>query len=380
MPDDNHLSRDGRTSLPVLTTEATRQLNVCNSCRYCEGFCAVYPALARRSELSPGDIAQLANLCHDCRACFDACMYTEPHEFAVNVPRVLSEVRLAGYQDLVWPARVPVLLRGWYGIFSGAAASVLACLVVAVIHSGPAGLVSSSTSVNSPYELIPYPALLVMLLVPVAYSAAVITLACRRFWLAVGHDARRPGAAAIAQATWHAATLRYLRGGGEDCYYPDDAKPSPARRLYHALLMYGFLLCLVSTVAAAVEQDFLGTPPPYPYLSVPVIAGVVGGLGMLIGCAGLIDLKRRSSQVTSLAAMTVKDYGALAALAFLAASGLATLLVRTTPAFGLVFLTHLAAIMLCFASVAYSKMVHVFFRYLALVQDSGERAAAAQLP
>ena len=32
---------------------------------------------------------------------------------------------------------------------------------------------------------------------------------------------------------------------------------------------------------------------------------------MLAGCVSLIDLKRRSSPVTSLAAMTVKDDGAL---------------------------------------------------------------------
>jgi citrate/tricarballylate utilization protein len=368
----SEVGSDGRTSLPVLVTEASRQLSVCNSCRYCEGFCAVYPALSRRTELLPGDITQLANLCHDCRACFDACMYSEPHEFAINVPRILSGVRLEGYQRFVWPARVPALLRGWYGIFSGAAASVLACLVVALIHVGPSGLAGSGESARSPYQLIPYPALLVMVLLPAGYSAAVIALACRRFWLATGGPGRRPSVAAVGRATWYAATLRYLRGGGEDCYYPDDTKPSAARRAFHGLLMYGFLLCVVSTAAAAVEQDLLGIAPPYPYLSVPVLSGAAGGLAVLAGCVGLIDLKRRSSPVTSLAAMTVKDYGALVALAYLAASGLATLLLRTTPAFGLVFLAHLAAILLCFASIAYSKMMHVFFRYLALVQDGLE--------
>ena len=28
--------------------EADRQLTICNACRYCEGYCAVFPALERQ--------------------------------------------------------------------------------------------------------------------------------------------------------------------------------------------------------------------------------------------------------------------------------------------------------------------------------------------
>src|SRR5579875_4049690 len=80
-----------------LYTEANRQLTICNSCRYCEGYCAVFPALERRTLLETGDITHLADLCHDCRACFTACMYAPPHEFALNPPAVLSEVRRRTY-------------------------------------------------------------------------------------------------------------------------------------------------------------------------------------------------------------------------------------------------------------------------------------------
>jgi ferredoxin len=89
---------EGRTSLHLLVEEATRQLTICNSCRYCEGLCAVFPALERRQVIENGDVSQLANLCHDCRACFDACMYEPPHEFAIDIPKALSAVRLADYQ------------------------------------------------------------------------------------------------------------------------------------------------------------------------------------------------------------------------------------------------------------------------------------------
>ena len=85
---------EGRTSLHLLAVaEATRQLNICNSCRYCEGLCAVFPALERRNLLDAGDVSQLANLCHDCRACYDDCMYSPPHP--VRHKRAQGAVRRA---------------------------------------------------------------------------------------------------------------------------------------------------------------------------------------------------------------------------------------------------------------------------------------------
>ena len=55
------------------TTEARRAMEVCNACRYCEGFCAVFPAMTMRREFSTGDLCYIANLCHNCRGCYYAC-------------------------------------------------------------------------------------------------------------------------------------------------------------------------------------------------------------------------------------------------------------------------------------------------------------------
>jgi hypothetical protein len=60
---------------PEFGQEAQRQLTVCNACRYCEGFCAVFPAIQLRTSFDSGDIAYLANVCHDCRMCYDARMF-----------------------------------------------------------------------------------------------------------------------------------------------------------------------------------------------------------------------------------------------------------------------------------------------------------------
>ena len=46
--------------------EVARMMQICNACRYCEGFCAVFPAMTRRIEFNPTDVHYLANLCHNC--------------------------------------------------------------------------------------------------------------------------------------------------------------------------------------------------------------------------------------------------------------------------------------------------------------------------
>jgi citrate/tricarballylate utilization protein len=303
-------------------------------------------------------------------------MYTAPHEFALNVPQTLSAVRVEDYKRYVWPARVPRILSGWMGVLAGAIGSAAVVLGIALANAGWSGLVGTQDHAESPYVLIPYPALLALLLAAAVFSGTVLALAARRYWVEVGGPGQPVSPAAIGRAIWYAATLRYLRGGGVDCYYPEDDKPSGTRRSLHALTAYGFGLCIVSTIAAGVLQDIIGQQPPYPWLSVPVISGTVGGIGLLAGCSGLLALKARSSAVTSFAQMTVKDYGLLVALAFLALSGLATLLTRGTAAFGIVFLLHLSSVVLAFASAPYSKFVHVIFRFLAIVRDNVESAAS----
>src|SRR5690349_18379912 len=83
--------------------EVARQMQICNACRYCEGFCAVFPAMTRRLAFGHADVHYLANLCHNCGACLHACQYAPPHDFAVNVPRAMAQVRVKTYQDYAWP-------------------------------------------------------------------------------------------------------------------------------------------------------------------------------------------------------------------------------------------------------------------------------------
>src|ERR1051326_4368761 len=113
------------------------QLDVCNACRYCEGYCAVFPALEKRRVFTPGDVVYLANLCHDCRACFYACMYAPPHEFGVNIPQALAEVREQTYGQYALPRVVSDLARR-------NTALLLVTLVVSAIGLAVGALFSST--------------------------------------------------------------------------------------------------------------------------------------------------------------------------------------------------------------------------------------------
>src|SRR5919205_717844 len=98
----NDLSGRPAHATPALA-EADRLMTVCNSCRYCEGLCAVFPAMEMRRAFPDGDLNYIANLCHGCGACYYDCQFAPPHEFNVNVPVNLAQVRAESWRSYAWP-------------------------------------------------------------------------------------------------------------------------------------------------------------------------------------------------------------------------------------------------------------------------------------
>lgn len=124
-----------RIDLPALTSvaqgEVARQMQICNACRYCEGLCAVFPAMELRRVFEGSDVDYLANLCHNCGACHYDCQYAPPHAFAVNVPAAMAALREESYARFAWPGfPAPVFARN--GIWIAA----ISALSVAGFHSG----------------------------------------------------------------------------------------------------------------------------------------------------------------------------------------------------------------------------------------------------
>src|ERR1700722_14537169 len=133
-------SNESPVALAAMTAaegEVSRIMQICNACRYCEGFCAVFPAMTRRLEFGRADVHFLANLCHNCGACLHACQYAPPHEFAVNVPKAMAEVRQQTYIDYAWPAGFGALYKRNGLTLALALAGALALfLVLATMSNG----------------------------------------------------------------------------------------------------------------------------------------------------------------------------------------------------------------------------------------------------
>jgi len=144
------------------------------------------------------------------------------------------------------------------------------------------------------YKVIPYLAMVIPALTLFVYAICVWLNGGVQYWKETGGVLRRPGGLkALTTAIANAFGLRYLKGGGPGCFYPEE-RPSMARRMYHSLTFWGFLSAFLSTTLAAIYQEFFHRFPPYPLTSASVIFGSVGGVALIIGTGGLIWCKIRS--------------------------------------------------------------------------------------
>jgi citrate/tricarballylate utilization protein len=328
----------------------------------------VFPAIERRIDFAKADIMQLANLCHDCRDCYTACMYAPPHEFAVNIPALMSEIRLGVYNEYASPATLGTTFKHQkVTIGATATASVLFVLVIVTLINGTHHLVSLQHGPGAFYQIVPYLAMFVPAMVISLYAVIVLARGLLRYWRDI-HSGRAPDHGELLLAGREALTLRWLRGGGAGCDYPT-AKSSYSRWICHSFVFYGFACTFVATVLAAFYQDILGMLPPYPVLSLPVLFGIVGGIGLIVGATGLIYLKMASDKEPSYHKMTVADYGFLALLDLVAVTGMLTLVLRDTRAMGVVLAVHLGTVLGLLLTAPYGKFVHGFYRYASLVRN-----------
>jgi len=364
--------------------EVARQLQICNACRYCEGFCAVFPAMTRRLEFGQADIHYLANLCHNCGACLHACQYASPHEFAVNVPQAMAKVRLSTYTDFAWPPSLGRLYQRNGLTLSLAAAGALAFFMMLTLWlKDTLWRVPASADF---YAIFPHN-LLVGLFAPVfLFAVLALALGVRRFWREVtpGRDYEAPaleaiqGAAAVEAAT-DALRLKYLDGGhGEGCNNEDDAWTLWRRRFHHATF-YGFLLCFAATSVATLYHYLLGWAAPYDLPSLPKLLGAAGGVSLLVGTAGLFRLNLRRHPQHGDAAQKPMDRGFMALLFFTSLTGLGLWGARGTAVMPALLALHLGGVMALFLTLPYGKFAHGIFRSAALFKWSLEKRLPSKL-
>jgi citrate/tricarballylate utilization protein len=355
---------------PPLIQRGEWFMRICNACRYCEGYCAVFPALERRLTFTEGDLNYLANLCHNCGSCYDACQYAPPHEFALNFPRILAEIRGATYQKYAWPGFLAGLFRR-----NGLAVSVITGVSLALfvlgmaIHGGPLALVvSHGLGEGAFYAVVPHTAMVVIFGAVSLAALTAFVIGLVRFWCDTEEGFRAlVDPVALGRAVMDVLRLKNLDGGGEGCIYPD-GWPSLTRRRFHHLTFYGFLLCFAATTVAAAYHYVFDWPAPYAFWSAPVLLGTAGGVGLLIGPAGLLWLKIHRNPVLSDEGQTGMDIAFLALLFLTSLTGLLLLALRETAAMGGLLAAHLGMILGLFLTMPYGKFAHAVYRFAALVR------------
>ncbi|MBB5694696.1 tricarballylate utilization 4Fe-4S protein TcuB [Muricoccus pecuniae] len=356
------------------TTDARRAMEVCNACRYCEGYCAVFPAMTLRREFSTGDLSYIANLCHNCRGCYYACQYAPPHPFNINLPQVLAQVRSETYEEYAWPGPLAGLFkRNGTIVALATAAGIALTLLLTMALVDPRVLYQPQVGPGAFYRVIPWWLMVTLAGGTFLFSILALVMGFRNFWRDTGGRADeltrgRP----LMTALHDILTLKNLGGGGGGCNDVDEGF-SQLRRRFHHFMFYGFLLCFASTTSATFYDHFLGHVAPYPFWSLPVQLGTWGGVGMVIGTAGLIWTKIVSDPAPAARNLLGADYALLVLLFLSASTGLLLLGLRATGAMGVLLAIHLGVILALFVVVPYSKMVHGVYRSAALLRHALER-------
>ncbi len=347
-----------------LLQEARRQAEICNACRYCEGYCSVFPALHAERAFSDGDLTQLANLCHNCRGCYYACQYTAPHEFDLNLPQALANVRQDSWEDLAFPR-----VAGKAFQKNGVPIAVATVIGFALLFW--AARMLGSQGGEGFYAVLSHNAMVAIFLSAFVFPLVSIGISLRRYWRRV--EAAPFRVAHLVKAVRQAADMHNLKGGhGDGCNFEDEDRFSHARRMAHQAVMYGFLLCFAATSVATVMHYALNMPAPYGLLSAPKLLGLSGGVLLVLGCTEMIRLKLRSDRTLGARGAFGGEIAFVGLLGFVGLSGLVLYALGQTALMPLLLAVHLGAVLAFFLLMPFTKMAHGFYRLAALTVNAGK--------
>jgi citrate/tricarballylate utilization protein len=353
-----------------LAREGARMATVCNSCRYCEEYCAVFPAIMRRTVFTRADLDYLAHVCHNCGECLYACQYAPPHQFAIDLPRMLAQTRLASYERYCWPAPLGHAFRR-HGVSSALVLSAVLSGVLgfATWAFNPQGLALAPRQGDF-YAVVPHFAMVTLFGIVGLFVVAAMAIGVRRFWRD-SHAGPMPGVSNVARALRDALTLRNLHASGRDCTAHEEQR-TPWRRWFHHCTFYGFLLCFASTCVAAVYHGVFGWVAPYAYTSAPVILGTAGGVGLLVGPVGLLWQRRRRDPALIDPDQHGLDESFVVLLWLTSLTGLLLLMLRNGAWMAPLLIVHLGIVLALFVTLPYGKFMHGLFRTAALIKSAVE--------
>ena len=335
---------------PSSNQEARRVLKLCNVCGFCTGLCPVFPSAQQRAELRLEDLVHLANLCHNCGACWSACQYAPPHPFAIDVPSTLARTRINSYAQFAWPKGFAdrLMTKPLWG------AALL--LIIGLIPLMLLGIQAPPTWTA------------VLLALGLFWGIFSMSMSWLLFWQstrAMTVDSRP------WQAWWSAIIdtlmLRHLDGGGGGC---QQSQNNDHRRLAHHAVFYGFFLSILATPLAVIFS------PVHPLL--PDILAVVFGFVLLLGVIFLAYHKTLEREPLKASAPAAQGYLLLSLLGLLALTGLAAKLWLQSEVGPVLVALHLGCVLAFFVLMPLSKFVHGGYRFLALIDAKAQKLVTNQ--
>ncbi|WP_393971624.1 hypothetical protein OXIME_000194 [Oxyplasma meridianum] len=333
--------------------EARRELIICNSCRYCEGYCDVWDAIERKTEFSKNDIFHFSNLCHDCRECFYVCPFVEPHEYKLNIPKALSKVRQYSYQEFSTPKKM-----SWVYNKMSLLTLLLTIAAIAVLFSFFAlshGFSSFTGHYVGILQAIPISTFKVISIAIYVYVLSLWSVEGYLYWRAIKNDNSIKFSSILA-AAWDVIWHKNFRGGSAGCNYPtEDSKKS--RLYFHPLVFFGFIIDWVSIIF-------------YPFTNNLVFwIYTVGSAMIFIGASSLLYMKLVSNKTLENLDMRKIDFPFTVLLLLAGLTGMVFPLLLSYPEWVIVFLLHDAFIFSIFILAPYSKFMHPIYRYISLIRN-----------
>jgi citrate/tricarballylate utilization protein len=369
MPLDLSTGEARLTGTDDLVKEVRRQSQICNACRYCEGYCSVFPSMHRHRMFTDGDLTHFAQICHNCRGCYYACQFTAPHEYDLNLPAALAQLRQDTWQRLAWPGFLA-------DRFHRHGTAIAAALVLAFALIFALAQALRPDSGEGFYAYMSHSVMVAIFAPAFLLPLAAIGLSLRRYW---GETAPIPLAwSDLVEAGKQAAQMKNLKGGhGDGCNFENGDRFTHARRHAHQAMLWGFVLCFASTSSGTVLHYVFGLEAPYGFFSLPKLLGVPGGILMTIGAIGLWGLKKKADPELGAKDYLSGDYAFIALLGAVAVTGLALYAATGSGAVSWLLPVHLGTVLTLFLLTPYSKMAHGFYRFTALAAEAARKRALA---